>query len=1566
MNNANTFNGAQTVNGNVTATDFVGSGAGLTGVNASTLGGVPASSYALLSGGNAFSGNQTVSGNVTANFFYGDGSNLMNVTASNANYASSAGVALSAGNSSSLGDVIASNYARLDISNIFNGTQTFNGFIITPFLNAINGSFSGTGQGGGPVLEVSNNGPIGALSATSTGGYGIYVSTTGGNLLLGQVNGVTAFSVDGSGDVNASGVSLGASGVASGNGSFPSFQLDQTASAYNGSAAVPQLFRWQAEPTNAGTNNASGSLNLLFGAGGNTPSETGLSLNANGTINFATGQTFPGAGGGSGTISGVTAGTGLSGGGSSGNVTLSLASNSCAAGSAFTALPFTCAAFAGLGSNSFTGNQSVSGTVTATAFAGDGSALANVNALTAASAASATNAGALGGQPPSFYATTGANTFTGSQMITGGYLELDNTNAAATTGVITMGGTAVFHNYGSQNMFVGENAGNFSLTGNYNNGFGYQALHSNTSGFANTAVGSEALQNNANGFDNTAAGYQSLNANTAGGYNTAFGYALIYNTTGSNNTAVGFQAGVNQNGANANTTGSNNTFLGYSAGPQTPNQLTNATAIGSNAVVNASNALVLGSISGLNGASNNVNVGIGTSTPGYSLDVQGGQINASGGLCIAGVCQTSWPSGGSGTITGVSAGSGLSGGGTSGNVSLSVDGTVARTNASNAFTGSQTVNGTVAATAFSGDGSALTNVNAATAAVAATATNALALGGQPASSYATTGANTFTATQTMPGLQVNGTITSQNNSSGNGVYGSTVGGSGVLGYADTGVGVEGSSANAAGVLGITASALPGQAAGIFNNQASQNQSGNIVLGQYNGTTEFTVDAKGDVTANGTITGSSFTGNGAGLTGVQASTLSPGATIAGSQVSGAVASATNAVTAVNLTGNISDSQVNNLPADLAAASASAVTTAENFAATTFLPLAGGTLTGNLSGTGATFSGTAAANQVNAVSGYLLGGTPVLNASVPGYGGPSIGNLGGTVSVGLGAGPVYGFRNTYVGYDAGEDQPGSGNDSSNNTFVGSYAGFGSTSGFTNSFFGASAGSGTTGYQNVFLGYAAGSGVTTGSNNTMVGTFAGGLSGPLTGSQNIYIGEGINPPLSEGNAIRIGVSGTQTAAYVAGVYGGATSSGLPVFVDSTGHLGTGGGSVLGDIPAGGVTNAMLANPSLTVSAGAGLTGGGAVALGGATTLSIAPGAISDAMLANPSLTVAAGPGVTVTGGSPVSLGGTVTVSLAANTCAAGSAVTAHPFTCSPFATLASNTFTGNQTISGYVSSSGLYSSTSTTSPAISGSSIVSTSGIGVSGTGTEFGVEGTSSNVGLFGTGGVGVDGQSNTAGGSGVSGYSSSNIGVFGITAGTAATSYGVEGLSNNTGVFGQGSSVGVTGESTTPTGTGVYGWTLGTSTSSAAAIFDNAASTNSGNILLGQYNGTNEFTVDAKGDVTANGNVLSDGTLTIGNSGTPIVEHLSQVFTLFTIPAITPGNCATLAPFTLTGASDGDTIAFGIKNALITAAAGYVLDYFGWISAANTITIRVCNTRGPTNPALTGSATNTIRADVWKH
>jgi hypothetical protein len=92
-------------------------------------------------------------------------------------------------------------------------------------------------------------------------------------------------------------------------------------------------------------------------------------------------------------------------------------------------------------------------------------------------------------------------------------------------------------------------------------------------------------------------------------------------------------------------------------------------------------------------------------------------------------------------------------------------------------------------------------------------------------------------------------------------------------------------------------------------------------------------------------------------------------------------------------------------------------------------------------------------------------------------------------------------------------------------------------------------TNGSANTALGFAALSSNTSGNNNTALGSQAG--LNITTGSLNIDIG---NAGLStDANIIRIGTQGTQTSAYVAGIYGTPLASGSLVVVNSSGQLGT-----------------------------------------------------------------------------------------------------------------------------------------------------------------------------------------------------------------------------------------------------------------------------------------------------------------------------------------------------------------------------------------------------------------------------
>jgi len=97
-----------------------------------------------------------------------------------------------------------------------------------------------------------------------------------------------------------------------------------------------------------------------------------------------------------------------------------------------------------------------------------------------------------------------------------------------------------------------------------------------------------------------------------------------------------------------------------------------------------------------------------------------------------------------------------------------------------------------------------------------------------------------------------------------------------------------------------------------------------------------------------------------------------------------------------------------------------------------------------------------------------------------------------------------------------------------------------------------SNTSGNDNTANGLAALFSNTTGSNNIALGTSAG--SNLTAGDNNIDIGN--SGVAAEANTIRIGIAGTQSATYIAGIHGQTTSdsaSTVPVVVDMNGNLGT-----------------------------------------------------------------------------------------------------------------------------------------------------------------------------------------------------------------------------------------------------------------------------------------------------------------------------------------------------------------------------------------------------------------------------
>jgi carbonic anhydrase/acetyltransferase-like protein (isoleucine patch superfamily) len=214
--------------------------------------------------------------------------------------------------------------------------------------------------------------------------------------------------------------------------------------------------------------------------------------------------------------------------------------------------------------------------------------------------------------------TGASNSFGGSNSFFGYNAGTSNTNGSYNTFIGV--GSGLTNANGGDNTFVGAGAGQQNIVGQGNSFFGTGAGLKNISDF-NSFFGRGAGANTSSGSLNVFAGLEAGIGNTTGSNNVFVGTRTgEFDTTGGNNTFIGGEAG------RANSNGSNNVFVGYNAQGNIGNNLTNATAIGSNAAVLQSNSLVLGSINGVNSATADTKVGIGTTAPKATLDVTGGNI----------------------------------------------------------------------------------------------------------------------------------------------------------------------------------------------------------------------------------------------------------------------------------------------------------------------------------------------------------------------------------------------------------------------------------------------------------------------------------------------------------------------------------------------------------------------------------------------------------------------------------------------------------------------------------------------------------------------------------------------------------------------------------------------------------------------------------------------------------------------------------------------------------------------------------------------------------------------------
>jgi hypothetical protein len=309
--------------------------------------------------------------------------------------------------------------------------------------------------------------------------------------------------------------------------------------------------------------------------------------------------------------------------------------------------------------------------------------------------------------------------------------------------------------------------------------------------------------------------------------------------------------------------------------------------------------------------------------------------------------------------------------------------------------------------------------------------------------------------------------------------------------------------------------------------------------------------------------------------------------------------------------------------------------------------------------------------------------------------------------------------------------------------------------------------------------------------------------SGTLNLLFGEGATKPSETGFHIANNGQITFAAGQTFPGVGDGTVTSVGSGAGLTGGPITSSGSL--SIANAGVTNAMLQNPSLTVTANSPLSGGGAVSLGGSTSLGLKACTANQILqfvsgawaCANPATgtVTSVGSGLGLSGG-PITGSGTLTI----NTSVVPQLA-------------AANTFTANQAVTGVITGG------------TSGGSTAGVLGEANASSGQTYGVGGLAASPGGYGVEGLNVAGG--TGGGTGVYGSTSS------------AAGYGVEGL-NVAG--GNNGGVGVYGNTSAGGGVGVEGVNTSTDTSttqfgvvgSASAPAPNSIGVEGGSPWIGVY------------------------------------------------------------------------------------------------------------------------------------